>query len=237
MVRLEPGGVVAAVVDSSPRDVALRWQAAGAPWVHLVDVDAAFGTGSNRDLLTALVGELDVSVQLSAGVRDEESLAWALSTGASRVVVQSSALVDRAWCCRVLAEHGDRLVVALDVRPGDPRERGRLVISPRGSDAALGDLRDALEFLDRAGCVGYVVTDVGRDGALSGPNLDLHRRVCDATAASVFASGGVSSLDDPRALAGLARVNRNLSGVVVGGALHAGRFSVADALEVLADAT
>lgn len=150
-------------------------------------------------------------MQLSAGVRDDESLAWALSTGAARVVVSSSALVDRAWCARVLDEHTDRVVVALDVRmdmsPAGARQR---VISPRGSAGDVGELFDVLRFLDRCGCRRSVVTDVSRDGALSGPNLELYRAVRDATRARVIASGGVSSLDDLRALASLAREKDNL---------------------------
>ena len=230
VVRLAFGAVVATSFRS-PRDAAFAWQRSGAAWVHLVDVDAAFGTGTNRELLAGVIGELGVAVQLSAGVRDDESLAWALSTGCARVVIGASALADRAWCARVIDEHGPRIVVALDVQVLTNADGvTRQVIAPRGARSGGADLWATLRFLDGCGCGRYVLTDVGRDGALSGPNLDLYRAVCEATGSAVVASGGVSSIDDLRALAALARDLPNLDGVIVGSALHAGRFDIGEAL-------
>ena len=223
-VRLVQGAAGSETSYGSPRDAALAWQQDGAEWVHLVDLDAAFGRGSNRELLAEVVGELDVQVELSGGIRDDESLAAALSTGCARVNLGTAALEDPQWCAKVVAEHGDRIAVGLDVRIVDGQHRLR----GRGWVSDGGDLWEVLERLDRDGCTRYVVTDVGRDGMLNGPNLDLLRDVCAATAAPVVASGGVSSVDDLVALAGL--VGDGVEGAIVGKALYAGRFTLRDAL-------
>lgn len=223
-VRLVQGEAGSETSYGAPRDAALAWQNDGAEWVHLVDLDAAFGRGSNRELLAEVVGELDVKVELSGGIRDNESLLAALGTGCARVNLGTAAIEDPQWCARAIAEHGDRIAVGLDVRliDGEWRLRGRGWVSDGG------DLWDVLERLDREGCSRYVVTDVGKDGTLLGPNLELLRQVCAATDAPVIASGGVSTIDDLRAIAGL--VDDGVEGSIVGKALYAGRFTLPEAL-------
>ncbi|AXY52614.1 Phosphoribosyl isomerase A [Rhodococcus ruber] len=226
-VRLVQGEAGSETSYGSPRDAALEWQNAGAEWVHLVDLDAAFGRGSNRELLADVVGELDVKVELSGGIRDDESLEAALATGCARVNLGTAAIEDPDWCARAIAEYGDRIAVGLDVKliDGQWRLRGRGWVSDGG------DLWEVLARLDRDGCSRYVVTDVTKDGTLTGPNLDLLAQVCAATDAPVVASGGVSALDDLRAIAGL--VDRGVEGAIVGKALYAGRFTLTEALDAV----
>ena len=223
-VRLVQGAAGSETSYGSPRDAALAWQNDGAEWVHLVDLDAAFGRGSNRDLLAAVVGELDVKVELSGGIRDDASLEAALATGCARVNLGTAALEDPQWCARSIAKYGDRIAVGLDVRiiDGEHRLRGRGWVSDGG------DLWEVLERLDRDGCTRYVVTDVGKDGMLTGPNLELLRDVCAATDAPVIASGGVSTIEDLVAIAEL--VPDGVEGSIVGKALYAGRFTLVEAL-------
>ncbi|MCW6009881.1 bifunctional 1-(5-phosphoribosyl)-5-((5-phosphoribosylamino)methylideneamino)imidazole-4-carboxamide isomerase/phosphoribosylanthranilate isomerase PriA [Micromonospora sp. CPCC 205371] len=218
-----PGAPRREAVYGDPLDAALAWQRDGASWVHLVDLDAAFGRGSNAAQLADVVGRLDVAVELSGGIRDDESLRAALATGAARVNIGTAALEDPEWCDRVVGEYGDRVAIGLDVRGH--------TLSARGWTRDGGDLFEVLERLEKAGCQRYVVTDVHRDGTLTGPNLDLLREVCGRTDKPVIASGGVSTLDDLRALSGLA--SEGVEGVIVGKALYAGAFTVAQALEVL----
>ncbi|GLI01166.1 bifunctional 1-(5-phosphoribosyl)-5-((5-phosphoribosylamino)methylideneamino)imidazole-4-carboxamide isomerase/phosphoribosylanthranilate isomerase PriA [Phytohabitans aurantiacus] len=222
-VRLVQGAAGSETVYGDPLDAALAWQRDGASWVHLVDLDAAFGRGSNAAQLADVVGRLDVAVELSGGIRDDESLERALATGAARVNIGTAALEDPEWCDRVVGEYGDRVAIGLDVRGH--------TLSARGWTRDGGDLFEVLERLEKAGCQRYVVTDVHRDGTLTGPNLDLLREVCGRTAKPVIASGGVSTLDDLRALSGLA--SEGVEGVIVGKALYAGAFTVAEALEVV----
>ncbi len=223
-VRLVQGEAGSETKYGSPRDAALAWQNDGAEWVHLVDLDAAFGRGSNRELLADVVGELDVKVELSGGIRDDESLRAALATGCARVNLGTAALEDPQWCARAIGEFGDRVAVGLDVLivEGQNRLRGRGWVSDGG------DLWEVLERLERDGCSRYVVTDVTKDGTLTGPNLDLLAQMCARTNAPVIASGGVSTIDDLRAIAGL--VESGVEGSIVGKALYAGRFTLPDAL-------
>lgn len=223
-VRLVQGAAGSETTYGAPLDAALAWQTGGAEWVHLVDLDAAFGRGSNRELLAEVVGKLDIKVELSGGIRDDESLAVALATGCARVNLGTAALEDPAWCARVVAENGDRIAVGLDVRIID----GRYRLRGRGWVSDGGDLWEVLERLDRDGCTRYVVTDVGRDGTLTGPNTELLGEVCAATDKPVIASGGVSSLDDLRELAG--QTDIGVEGAIVGKALYAGNFTLPEAL-------
>jgi 1-(5-phosphoribosyl)-5-[(5-phosphoribosylamino)methylideneamino] imidazole-4-carboxamide isomerase/N-(5'phosphoribosyl)anthranilate isomerase len=227
-VRLVQGRAGSETEYGSALDAALGWQRDGAEWVHLVDLDAAFGRGSNRELLAEVIGKLDVHVELSGGIRDDDSLQAALATGCARVNLGTAALENPQWCARVIAEHGERVAVGLDVaiRDGAHRLRGR------GWETDGGDLWDVLERLDRQGCRRFVVTDVSKDGTLSGPNLDLLRAVAERTEAPVIASGGVSSLDDLCAIATL--VDSGVEGAIVGKALYAGRFSLPQALAAVA---
>jgi phosphoribosylanthranilate isomerase len=222
-VRLVHGEAGTETGYGDPMEAALRWQADGAEWVHLVDLDAAFGRGSNASLLADVIGRLDVAVELSGGIRDDASLRAALATGAARVNVGTAALEDPEWCDRVVGEYGDRVAIGLDVRGH--------TLAARGWTRDGGDLFEVLERLDKAGCARYVVTDIRRDGTLTGPNLDLLREVCARTPAPVIASGGVSNLDDLRALSTLEPVG--VEGVIAGKALYAGAFTVAEALAVL----
>ena len=227
-VRLVQGAAGTETSYGSPRDAALAWQNDGAEWIHLVDLDAAFGRGDNRELLAGVVGELDVKVELSGGIRDDDSLAAALATGCTRVNLGTAALENPEWCARAIAEHGDRIAVGLDViRDGDSyRLRGR------GWVTDGGDLWEVLERLNRDGCSRYVVTDVSKDGTLKGPNLELLAEVAAATEAPIVASGGVSAIDDLVAIAGL--VDQGVEGAIVGKALYAGRFTLPEALTAVA---
>jgi 1-(5-phosphoribosyl)-5-[(5-phosphoribosylamino)methylideneamino] imidazole-4-carboxamide isomerase/N-(5'phosphoribosyl)anthranilate isomerase len=219
-VRLVQGELGSETAYGSPLDAALQWQSDGAEWIHLVDLDAAFGTGSNRELIGDVVGRLDVKVELSGGIRDDESLASALATGCTRVNLGTAALENPEWCAQVVARHGNQVAVGLDVR-------GR-TLAARGWTQEGGDLFEVLERLERDGCARYVVTDVTKDGTLEGPNLELLNQVCAATDKPVVASGGVSSLDDLRAIAGLTGVG--VEGAIVGKALYAGAFTLPEAL-------
>ncbi|MEV0899361.1 bifunctional 1-(5-phosphoribosyl)-5-((5-phosphoribosylamino)methylideneamino)imidazole-4-carboxamide isomerase/phosphoribosylanthranilate isomerase PriA [Actinoplanes sp. NPDC049802] len=222
-VRLVQGAAGSETAYGDPLEAALAWQNDGAEWIHLVDLDAAFGRGSNAELLAGVVSRLDVKVELSGGIRDDESLTRALATGAQRVNIGTAALEDPEWCDRICGEYGDRVAIGLDVR-------GR-TLSARGWTRDGGDLFEVLARLDKAGASRYVVTDITKDGTMRGPNLDLLREVCAATDKPVIASGGVSTLDDLRALATLEPIG--VEGVIAGKALYAGAFTVREALAVL----
>ena len=210
-----------------PVAAALNWQERGAEWIHLVDLDAAFGRGHNRALLAEIVGRVDVDVEMSGGIRDDESLEAALAAGCRRVNNGTAALEKPEWCAAAIASYGDRVAVGLDVR-------GR-TLAARGWTEEGGDLYDVLARLDSEGCARYVVTDVNKDGMLQGPNLDLLRSVCEATDRPVVASGGISELDDLAALLGL--VPAGVEGAIIGTALYEGRFSLEDALALAGRAT
>jgi phosphoribosyl isomerase A len=205
-----------------PLQAALAWQEQGAEWLHLVDLDAAFGRGSNRELLADIVARLDIKVELSGGVRDVESLEAALATGCRRVNVGTAALEDPQWTAAAIAEHGDRVAVGLDVRG--------TTLAARGWTKDGGELWEALARLDSEGCARYVVTDVNKDGMLRGPNLELLREVCARTDRPVVASGGVSALADVAAIREL--VPAGVEGAIVGSALYRGAFTLPDALDV-----
>jgi 1-(5-phosphoribosyl)-5-[(5-phosphoribosylamino)methylideneamino] imidazole-4-carboxamide isomerase/N-(5'phosphoribosyl)anthranilate isomerase len=223
-VRLVHGAAGTETRYGDPREAALAWQRDGARWVHLVDLDAAFGRGSNAALLAEVIETLDVAVELSGGIRDDESLERALATGATRVNIGTAALERPDWVARAIERHGDRIAVGLDVRGG--------TLAARGWTRDGGDLYEVLARLDKAGAARYVVTDITKDGTMRGPNLDLLREVCAATDKPIVASGGVSTLDDLRALATLEPVG--VEGVIAGKALYAGAFTVREALDVLA---
>jgi 1-(5-phosphoribosyl)-5-[(5-phosphoribosylamino)methylideneamino] imidazole-4-carboxamide isomerase/N-(5'phosphoribosyl)anthranilate isomerase len=219
-VRLVQGEAGTETSYGAPLDAALAWQTGGAEWVHLVDLDAAFGRGSNRELIAGVVERLDIAVELSGGIRDDASLDAALATGCARVNIGTAALEAPEWVQRAIAKHGDRVAVGLDVRG--------TTLSARGWTQDGGELFEVLARLDAEGCARYVVTDVRRDGTLTGPNVDLLRDVCAVTDRPVVASGGVSSLDDLRALAALQ--SRGVEGAIVGKALYAGAFTLPEAL-------
>ena len=221
-VRLVQGELARESIYGSPLDVALDFQNSGAQWLHLVDLDAAFGRGENSALLAEVVGRLDIDVELSGGIRDDESLTRALATGCRRVNLGTAALENPEWTARVIAEHGDRIAVGLDVRGH--------VLAARGWTKEGGDLFETLARLESDGCARYVVTDVTKDGTLQGPNLELLKEVCAATKKPVVASGGISSLADIKALCTLNEIG--VEGAIVGKALYAGAFTLEQALEV-----
>ncbi|MBM7775723.1 phosphoribosylanthranilate isomerase [Actinokineospora baliensis] len=221
-VRLTQGEAGTETEYGSPLQAALAWQDGGAEWVHLVDLDAAFGRGDNRALVAEVVGTLDVKVELSGGIRDDAGLEAALATGCARVNLGTAVLENPEWCARAIAAHGDRIAVGLDVRIVDGQHR----VATRGWTKDGGDLWEVLARLDRDGCARYVVTDVSKDGTLQGPNVDLLRSVCGETPAPVVASGGVSSVDD---LIALSRVS-GVEGAIIGKALYNGNFTLPEAL-------
>jgi 1-(5-phosphoribosyl)-5-[(5-phosphoribosylamino)methylideneamino] imidazole-4-carboxamide isomerase/N-(5'phosphoribosyl)anthranilate isomerase len=219
-VRLVQGEAGSETSYGDPLEAALTWQRDGAEWVHLVDLDAAFGRGSNADLLADVVRRLDVAVELSGGIRDDASLTAALATGCQRVNIGTAALEDPEWCARILGEYGDQVAIGLDVRG--------TTLAARGWTRDGGDIWEVLDRLESDGCTRYVVTDVTKDGTLRGPNLELLREMCSRTDKPIVASGGVSSLDDLRAIASL--VPLGVEGAIVGKALYAGQFSLPEAL-------
>ena len=221
-VRLQQGEAGTETVYGSPAQVAAEFVAAGATWIHLVDLDAAFGRGSNLDLLRQIIAEVPINVELSGGIRDQESLERALECGARRVNLGTAALENPEWTEAAIAQFGDQVAVGLDVR-GE-------TLAARGWTREGGNLWDVLKRLNDAGCSRYVVTDVKRDGMLNGPNLQLLRDVCAHTDAPVIASGGVSTLEDIRQLRELVHVG--VEGAIVGKALYSGAFTLAEALAV-----
>ena len=220
-VRLVQGELSAESQYGDPREVALEFLAAGAEWIHLVDLDAAFGIGSNARLLEEVIKSVDLRVELSGGIRDDESLRMALATGCERVNLGTAALENPEWTAQVISEFGDRIAVGLDVRGH--------TLAARGWTKEGGNLFETLERLDRDGCSRYIVTDVAKDGTLTGPNLELLREVCAATKKPVVASGGVSTLTDLEALKSLTSIG--VEGAIVGKALYAGAFTLPEAIE------
>ncbi|HYJ76140.1 MAG TPA: bifunctional 1-(5-phosphoribosyl)-5-((5-phosphoribosylamino)methylideneamino)imidazole-4-carboxamide isomerase/phosphoribosylanthranilate isomerase PriA [Kineosporiaceae bacterium] len=221
-VRLVQGEAGSETSYGDPLEAALAWQRAGAEWIHLVDLDAAFGRGSNAELLAKVVRTLDVRVELSGGIRDDASLHAALGTGCTRVNLGTAALEDPEWTRAAVGEFGDRIAVGLDVRG--------TTLAARGWTQDGGDLWEALARLDADGCARYVVTDVLKDGMLRGPNVELLREVCRRTDRPVVASGGVSTLADLETLRAL--VPEGVEGAIVGKALYAGAFTLEQALDV-----
>ena len=224
-VRLTRGEAGSETSYGDPFEAASAWQEAGAEWIHLVDLDAAFGRGSNRELLADIIGKLDVKVELSGGLRDDDALRAALATGCARVNLGTAAVENPEWTARALAEHGEQIAIALDVLHD---ENAGWRLRGRGWVSDSGDLWETLARLDAQGCARYVVTDVSKDGTLAGPNLQLLGEVADKTSAKVIASGGVSSVADLVAIGGL--IPRGVEGAIVGKALYAGNFTLEEAL-------
>lgn len=224
-VRLVQGEAGTETDYGDPLEAALAWQSAGAQWIHLVDLDAAFGRGSNAELLADVIGALDIDVEMSGGIRDDESLERALATGCRRVNIGTAALENPQWCAAAISRHQDRIAIGLDVRG--------TTLSARGWTRDGGELFEVLGRLDSEGCARYIVTDVRRDGTMTGPNVELLEQVCQATDRPVVASGGVSSLADLRTLAGLHGIG--VEGAIVGKALYAQAFTLPEALAAVAE--
>ena len=225
-VQLEKGVSSSQQVFGDPLDMAKRWKQQGAEWLHLVDLDAAFGRGSNADQISQIVEESGLKVELTGGIRDDDSLERALSTGCERVNIGTAAVEKPQWCDEVIRAYGEKIAIALDVR-GEH-------LATRGWTATNGDLWETIDRLNQVGCRRLVVTDTDSDGTLTGTNLDLLTRICARTPAPVVASGGVASLDDIRALARLTGIG--VEGVIVGTALYIGNFTLHDALRAAREA-
>lgn len=221
-VRLLRGEAGTETGYGDPMEAARDWTAGGATFIHLVDLDAAFGRGENRELIRQMVAESTVRIELSGGIRDDESLKAALDAGATRVNLGTAALEDPEWTERVIKEYGDQIAVGLDVRGH--------TLSARGWTRDGGELFEVLDRLNEAGCSRYVVTDVAKDGTMEGPNTVLLKEVCARTDAPVIASGGVASLADIEALRAL--TDQGVEGAIVGKALYAGAFTLPEAIEV-----
>ena len=222
-VRLTQGEAGSETNYGDPVDAAADWADQGAEWIHLVDLDAAFGRGNNYSLLEKVISQVrGVNVELSGGIRDDASLEAALGIGATRINLGTAALENPEWAASVIGRYGEAIAVGLDVRG--------TTLAARGWTQDGGDLWQVLDRLEDAGCARYVVTDVTKDGTLKGPNIDLLRQVMDRTERPVVASGGISSLDDIAALREL--VPRGLEGAIVGKALYAGAFTLPEALDV-----
>ncbi|NQW74557.1 MAG: bifunctional 1-(5-phosphoribosyl)-5-((5-phosphoribosylamino)methylideneamino)imidazole-4-carboxamide isomerase/phosphoribosylanthranilate isomerase PriA [Candidatus Planktophila sp.] len=222
-VRLVQGELSQESIYGAPLEVALEFQSAGAEWIHLVDLDAAFGRGDNALLLAQVVAALDIKVELSGGIRDDASLERAIATGARRINLGTAALENPSWTAQVIAKHGELIAVGLDVRG--------TTLAARGWTSEGGDLFETIERLDRDGCARYVVTDVTKDGTLAGPNIELLKSVCAVTSRPIVASGGISSLADIADLAALTSIG--IEGAIVGKALYAGAFTLDQALKVV----
>ena len=221
-VRLVQGELGTETSYGSPLEAAFAWQEQGAEWIHLVDLDAAFGKGSNRELLKEVTAKLDIKVELSGGIRDDESLNNALATGAARINLGTAALEDPDWTAKVIAQHGDKIAIGLDVR-------GRN-LAARGWTKEGGELIETLQRLDKDKAARYVVTDVTKDGTLQGPNTALLREILDYTKKPVIASGGIAQHSDIAELRQL--TNIGVEGAIVGKALYAQKFTLKDALRI-----
>ena len=217
-VRLSRGSVDKENQYGSPKEVAEQFIAAGTGWIHLVDLDAAFGRGSNAPLLAQIAGESDVKIQMSGGIADESSIRRALSVGATRVNLSTVVLEDLEWTKQIIRSYGPRVAVGLDVHGH--------TLAARGTKRQGGDVFEVIDFLNEAGCARYVVTDVSRDGMMSGPNLPLLEEVAARTDAAIVSSGGISSIEDIKAIAALGSVE----GLIVGKALYQGAFTLEQAL-------
>ncbi len=224
-VRLTRGEAGTETDYGDPIAAALDWQEQGAQWIHLVDIDAAFGRGQNSALLAEVVGRVDIDVEMSGGIRDDASLAAALATGCKRVNLGTAALEDPTWCAQVIAEHGDKIAVGLDVRG--------TTLAARGWTEEGGDLFETLARLEADGCARYIVTDVTIDGTLQGPNLHLLKKVCEATGKPVVASGGIGRLEDLHEIDKMRQ--HGVEGVIIGKALYSGAFTLAEALAAVED--
>ena len=222
-VRLVQGRAGSEIVHGTPVDAIRSFVDEGATWIHLVDVDAAFGRPNNAVLLEEVVHQFRdvVNIELAGGITNEASLKRAVKSGCQRVILGTAALRDLEWTRKAIDEYGDRVALSLDVKGSR--------LSARGAGWEGGDLLDTLAWLDDVGCARYIITDVEKDGTMRGPNGSLLATVCGATARPVIASGGVSSLDDVRELLGM--VENGIEGAIVGRALYDGAMSLAAALE------
>lgn len=223
-VRLTQGEAGSETSYGDPVAAAAAWASQGAEWIHLVDLDAAFGRGNNHGMIKKVTRQVrgEVNIELSGGIRDDESLEAALATGAKRINLGTAALENPEWAAHVIAEYGETIAVGLDVRG--------TTLAARGWTKDGGDLWAVIDRLEEAGCARYVVTDVTRDGTMQGPNVELLREVVEHTDKPVIASGGIASLDDLVALRAL--VPLGVEGAIIGKALYNKAFTLAEALDI-----
>lgn len=222
-VRPMQGRVVEGANYGSPVESAIDFQAAGAKWLHLVDLDAAYGVGSNSQLLIDVINSVDIKIELSGGICDLKTLSTALATNCDRIVLSTAALNDLSWSCEIVKKYGQKIVVSLDIKDG--------VLAARGVKSQGGDVLEAIKKLTAAGCSHFIVTDVSKDGSLLGSNFELLEKVCSSTNVPVIASGGISSLADLEKLITMQSIG--ISGAIVGKALYEGRFTLAQALTLI----
>ncbi|AZA13002.1 bifunctional 1-(5-phosphoribosyl)-5-((5-phosphoribosylamino)methylideneamino)imidazole-4-carboxamide isomerase/phosphoribosylanthranilate isomerase PriA [Corynebacterium choanae] len=223
-VRLSQGEAGSETIYGTPLEAAIRWQEAGATWLHFVDLDAAFGRGSNHELMAEVVNQLDIAVELTGGIRDDASLERALATGCARVNIGTAALTNPDWTAHAIRTYGDRIAIGLDVKLIDGQWRAR----GNGWTTDGGDLWEVLERFDSQGVSRLVVTDVGRDGMLTGPNIALLRDVAAATDARVTVSGGIATLAD--VVESAQYLDEGIDSVIVGKALYEEQFTLQEAL-------
>ena len=222
-VRLRQGEISDKTVYGSPVECALDFQKAGADWLHLVDLDAAFGVGNNAEIVLEVINSLNIKVELSGGIRTDESLSKALAANCDRVILGTAALEDPSWASKVIKQYGQKIAVSLDVR-GE-------TLAARGWVREGGNLYEAITRLADDGCALFIVTDISKDGTLAGPNFELLERVCNFSKVPVIASGGISSLADLEKLVGMQDIG--IQGAIVGKALYEGAFTLADAINVV----
>ena len=222
-VRLRQGEISDKTIYGSPVECALDFQKAGADWLHLVDLDAAFGAGNNAEIVLEVINSLNIKVELSGGIRTDESLSKALAANCDRVILGTAALEDPGWASKVIKQYGQKIAVSLDVR-GE-------TLAARGWVREGGNLYEAITRLADDGCALFIVTDISKDGTLAGPNFELLERVCNFSKVPVIASGGISSLADLEKLVGMQDIG--IQGAIVGKALYEGAFTLADAINVV----
>ena len=215
--RLQQGSLTTLTTYGAPGEIIDNFIESGASWIHLVDLDAAFGSGNNRALINDLINTKSVKFALSGGVFNQESLDFAISTKAQRINLATSALLDLQWVEKVIDQHKDLLSVSLDVQGSN--------LIARGTGQAAGDLFEMIGRLDQMGCTRFVITDIETDGALTGPNFELLSKVISVTKVKVVASGGVASAADLTKLRAL-----NLDGVILGKALYTGQIDLQEAI-------
>lgn len=220
-VRPMGGQVLDSNTYGNPLDIAEEFQRTGASWIHLVDLDAALSTGENSEILADVIDSLDIDVELSGGIVNDERLQGAAKTKARRIVLSTAALADMKWVSKAISEYGDRIAVGLDL--------DGLTLSARGGRWVGGDVFEAIKELDSQGCARYVVTDKFRDGAMQGPNIEVLEKICSFTSTPIVASGGVASLSDIQALTQVVGVE----GAIIGKALYAGAFTLEQALSLI----
>ena len=221
-VRLHQGRASHMTDYGDPVERAYEFERTGARWLHIVDLDAAFGDGNNRAIVEAIVANVDVSVEVSGGIRNSDSVARALETGAHRITLGTAAIEDPSWAAKMIDKYGARIVIGLDVRDG--------LVATHGWTKSAGPMVEMIKRFDAEGCQMYMVTDISKDGTLAGPNLELLRECAALTTGSIIASGGIASLDDIASLRSLVPVG--VEAVIIGKALYEGRFTVAEACEV-----